>query len=317
MHISIWLVNPEVKSLNFSESQKKLLEEALPDTVVSLHKDSVSFKESLKDTDIALVWVFNQKWLTLAPKLKWIATPSAGREFLSLNLPENIMITYGSFHGELIAETVLSAILGFSRGTLWAYKYHREFIWPRKEIEFHIKAFKGSHLVILGFGNIGECIAKLAKPFGVKITGIKRDLINSPDFFDMDDKITTVEELDAILPETDHLVLVLPRDKSTDNILDKRRLELLPSHAYIYNVGRGNAIDEIALTNLLKEGRIAGAYLDVFKKEPLDADSPLNNCPNILITPHSSARAPHFFDLFINEFVSRYEKWKKKEKIFF
>jgi len=313
LHISIWLNHPVVEYMRFSEENKdRLLKLLPPDTYISLHKKHTTFKESLKDADIALVWIFNQKWLELAPKLKWIALPSAGKDHIHLDLPESIILTNSSFHGELIAPTVLGAMLGFSRGLFWASQNQTKYVWPRKEIVPQCAPLKGAHLVILGFGNIGRRIAKLAKPFGMKITGIKRTLIDLPDFLDTEeDKIITVEEMDSVLPETDHLVVVLPSDKSSNDIIDKKRLELLPERAYIYNVGRGNAIEENALIEALKNGRIKGAYLDVFKNEPLEEESPLRDCPNLLMTPHSSAWAPNFFDLFIDEFVLKYSEWIK------
>jgi len=313
MHISIWLNHPVVEYMRFSEQNCDKLQKLLPEATISVHKSHTTFKESLEDADIALVWIFNQKWFALAKKLKWIALPSAGMDYIHLDLPESIKLTNSSFHGEFIAETVIGAILGFSRGLFWASQNQKNYIWPRKEIVPYLRPLKGSHLVILGFGNIGNRIAKLAKPFGVRITGIKRTLIDLPNFLDKDeDKIVTVEDMDKILPEADHLVVVLPRDKSTDNIINRERLELLPKHAYLYNVGRGNAIEENALAEVLINNQIKGAYLDVFKEEPLPKDSPLRNCSvNLLMTPHSSAVSPNFFDRFIDEFVLRYKDWIK------
>ncbi|MFX1338566.1 MAG: D-2-hydroxyacid dehydrogenase [Promethearchaeota archaeon] len=311
MHISIWLTNPVVKAWNASENHKKKLEESLPECTVSLHNSSQSFKDNLINTDIALVWVFNQKWLEMAPKLKWIATPSAGKDWFNIDVPERMIVSYGAFHGKIIAENVIGAILGFIRGLNFAGQFQDKYLWPREEIEPYCNTLRGSHLVILGFGKIGNWIAKLAKPFGAKITGVKRVLMKPPYFFDEKDKIITIDDLDSILPKTDHLVLALPRDKSTDNIIDKRKLELLPNHCYIYNIGRGNAINEEDLAYALKNNVIKGAYLDVFKEEPLDKNSPLRYCPNILRTPHSSAMSPNFLDLFIEEFIERYKKWKE------
>lgn len=311
MNISIWLFHPDVKSWNFNEKYKNKLEKTLPDCSVSIYNDSNSFKENLKNTDIAIVWVFNQAWLKMAPKLKWIATPSAGKDWFAIELPNEIYITYGAFHGKIIAETVLGAMLSFSRGLYFACQNQKKYIWPRQEIESYCNSLRGSHLVILGFGKIGQWIAKLAKPFGIRITGVKQNMIETPDYFDNNDKIVTEEELDNLLPTIDHLVIALPRNKSTDNIIDKRRLDLLSDKACIYNIGRGNAIDEDALSNALKEAKIKGAYLDVFKKEPLSKISPLRNSPNILITPHSSAIAPNFLDYFVDEFIERYKQWKK------
>lgn len=312
MHINIWLNHPVVEYMRFSEQNRDRLQKLLPEVTISVHMSHTTFKESLEYADIALVWIFNQKWLALAKKLKWIALPSAGIDHIHLNLPEDILLTNSSFHGEFIAETVLGAMLGFSRGLFWASQNQKNYVWPRKEIVPHITPLKGAHLVILGYGNIGIRIARLAKPFGVRITGIKRTVINLPDFLNRDeDKIITIEDIDTVLPEADHLVVVLPSDKSTDNIIDKKRLDLLSKHAYIYNVGRGNAIEENALAEALKTNRIRGAYLDVFKNEPLEKDSPLRDCSNLLMTPHSSAWSKTFFDRFIDEFVFRYKRWIK------
>ena len=296
----------------FSEKNCERLQELLPDVEISLHKKHTTFKESLEDADIVFVWVFNQKWIALVKKLKWIALPSAGMDHIHLDLPKGIILTNSSFHGEFIAETVLGAMLGFSRGLFWASQ-NQDKEWPREEIVPNIRPLKGSHLVILGFGNIGSRVARKAKPFGVRITGIKRNLIPLPDFLNKDeDKIITIEDMDNILPEADHFVIALPKDESTDDIINRERLNLLPKHAYLYNVGRGNAIEENALAEVLKNNQIKGAYLDVFKKEPLPKDSPLrNSSANLLMTPHSSAVSPNFFDRFIDEFVIRYKKWIK------
>ena len=312
MHISIWLNHPTVEYMRFSEKNCERLQELLPDVEISLHKSHKTFKESLEHADIAFVWVFNQKWFALARKLKWIALPSAGMDHIHLDLPEGISLTNSSFHGEFIAETVLGAMLGFSRGLFWASQ-NQDKEWPREEIVPNIRPLKGSHLVILGFGNIGSQVARKAKPFGVRITGIKRTLINLPNFFNKDeDKIITIGDLEKILPEADHFVIALPKDESTDDIINRERLNLLPKHAYLYNVGRGNAIEENALAEVLINNQIKGAYLDVFKEEPLPKDSPLRNCSvNLLMTPHSSAVSPNFFDRFIDEFVLRYKDWIK------
>lgn len=312
MHINVWLTNPQVKCFNFTEKQKKTLKKQISNVRVTLNNNSRDFKNNLKDTDIAIVWVFKQEWLEIAPKLKWIATPAAGRDFFKLNLPENIYISYGSFHGQIMAETLIGMILSAARGILKTFQLQNTSEWPRDELDKTMTNLAGSQVTILGFGSIGYEIARLLKPFNVKIIGIKRKLINKPNFFDENDKILTINKLDSILPKTDHLVLVLPGDKTTDNIINKKRLHLLPKHSYIYNIGRGNSIDEDALINALNNNKIAGAYLDVFKQEPLSLSSPLRNCKNIFIMPHASAIAPNYMDLFVDEFITGFNEWIKR-----
>ncbi|MBD3341464.1 MAG: hydroxyacid dehydrogenase [Candidatus Lokiarchaeota archaeon] len=310
MKLSVLIRSSAIEALNFSKENKKKLEDLLPDIDVIVHNTPKSFRDDLSDVDIALVWNFKPSWIKRAPILKWIAVPSAGTDYMSKDdYPERIKFTNSTFHGKIMAETVLGAMLGFSRGLFWNIKNFNEFQWPRNQIDNYSTTLKGSHLAILGYGHIGRYIAELAKPFGVRITGIKRTMTKKPSFFEENDKIITIESLDSILPYVDHLVVVLPRTESTNNIIEKERLNLLPKKAYLYNIGRGNAINEAALIDSLNQEKISGAYLDVFENEPLADDSPLRKCPNIVLTPHSSAIAPNFLNLFIDEFVERYKKW--------
>jgi phosphoglycerate dehydrogenase-like enzyme len=100
------------------------------------------------------------------------------------------------------------------------------------------------------------------------------------------------DELDAELRQTDVLVMILPATEATTHALDAARLTALPRHAFVVNVGRGTTVDEPALVAALTEGRIAGAALDVTEVEPLPADSPLWDAPNLLLTPHAAGGRP-------------------------
>jgi phosphoglycerate dehydrogenase-like enzyme len=129
-----------------------------------------------------------------------------------------------------------------------------------------------------------------------------------PDYFVEGDRLLAAERLDEVLRQTDHLVLCLPATPATTGIVDARRMALLPGNAGIYNVGRGNVLDEQALSVLLEERPLCEAYLDVFQEEPLAAESPLRNLPNCLILPHVSANSPEYIDLFVEELIERLEE---------
>ena len=124
-----------------------------------------------------------------------------------------------------------------------------------------------------------------------------------PAFFDDDDTMLPVTQLDGILPTVDHLVLALPGGAGTDGLLSAQRLALLPRHAWVHNVGRGNALDEDALSEALEAGRLAGACLDVYQAEPLPGTSPLRKAPNVLLMPHVSAVSPRYMELFCDELI--------------
>ena len=100
------------------------------------------------------------------------------------------------------------------------------------------------------------------------------------------DRTVTVDRLEEVLPETDLLILSLPATAETKNILNAARLALLPETARLVNVGRGSAVDQQALEKMLREGKLAGAALDVFVQEPIPAEDSLWDCPGLLITPH-------------------------------
>jgi len=158
---------------------------------------------------------------------------------------------------------------------------------------------------VLGFGHIGGHIARLLKCLGAEITGLRRTPGARPEYFSEEDRLLSVSRLDDVLAKTDHLVLCLPATPDTTGIVNAGRLALLSPQAGIYNVGRGNAIDEAALAALLRKRPLCEAYLDVFGEEPLAADSPLRGLPNCLVLPHVSAVAPEYMDLFVGELIDR------------
>lgn len=145
------------------------------------------------------------------------------------------------------------------------------------------KSLKDCRITALGTGDIGECFANRVRAFEpASLIGVNRSGKNVDAF----DRIVKIDALDEVLPDTDLLVMSLPDTAETRGILSRKRMELLPQGAYIVNVGRGSAIDEDALADLLESGYLAGAALDVFRTEPLPADSRLWKTKNLLITPH-------------------------------
>jgi phosphoglycerate dehydrogenase-like enzyme len=196
-------------------------------------------------------------------------------------------------------------MLSHARGLLRAHSLQREDPWPSRALEPGLRMLKGSRVTILGLGNIGRHIGGLAKCFGAVITGLKRNPGERPEYFTGEDRLLPVQGLDEVLRQTDHLVLCLPATQDTTGILNARRMAMLPENAGLYNVGRGNAVEEDALAAFLAKRPLCEAYLDVFREEPLAAQSPLRNLPNCLILPHVSANSPEYMDLFIDELVER------------
>ena len=149
-----------------------------------------------------------------------------------------------------------------------------------------MRSIIGSTITVLGTGDIGTNFARRAKALGAKtVRGVRRSKKPCDPAFD---EVHTLDGLDAVLPQTEILVMALPNTSETVGILSRQRIALLPEGAYVANVGRGSAVDQEALMDALNSGHLAGAALDVMVPEPLPADHPLWSTKKLLLTPHIS-----------------------------
>lgn len=148
----------------------------------------------------------------------------------------------------------------------------------------NIRSLYGCRITVLGAGDIGTEFARRVRAFHpARLTAVRRGAREGDAAFD-ETRVTA--ELDALLPETDLLVMALPNTPETAGILSRERMALLPRGALVVNVGRGAAVDQDALIDALNSGHLGGAALDVVVPEPLPADHPLRDAKNILLTPH-------------------------------
>jgi phosphoglycerate dehydrogenase-like enzyme len=205
--------------------------------------------------------------------LRAIQTTSAGVDWLIGRVPEHVAVhnARGVFDVPL-AEWVIGAILAMQRGLIES----RDAQASREWASIEPPELSGRRVVILGLGSIGTAIADRLRAFGVSITGVARTAR---------DGVRGMADLDAVLPEAEILVNMLPLSTETDGLLEARRLGLLPDGALVVNGGRGRTIVTSALVAELQAGRLRAA-LDVTDPEPLPADHPLWRLPNVLITPH-------------------------------
>jgi phosphoglycerate dehydrogenase-like enzyme len=310
--VAVWL-HAAVPAFALTAAQAERLRQALPGATVTVYDAEDAFARGLADAEMGIGWRFRQAWIDAAPRLQWLATPAAGQDYFQLTLRPGMRVTYGTFHGTLMAETVVAMVLGESRGLLDGVRRQTSGeVWPREALAPRLRSVRGTHAVIVGFGRIGEWVGRLLKPFGIRVTGIRRnpEADSKPSWMGTEDRILPVSHLDAALTDADHVILVLPRSAETDRIMDAGRLALMPQRAVLYNVGRGNAVDEDALARALREGRMRAACLDVFSREPLPADSPLLQTPNLYRMPHLAAVAPEYLDYYIDELAGL---WRAKD----
>jgi phosphoglycerate dehydrogenase-like enzyme len=310
MTIAIFL-EQRIPSFCVKARQVGRLREMFPAVTFVWCRSAEAFLRALPGVTVALTNTFRPEWFGNAPKLRYILCPAAGRDVLNpvpLVPPPEVYIHYGTFHGRLMAETVAGLMLAFNRGILLAYKEQLAGnLWPADPLcePGACRVLRGSRAAIVGFGNLGQWISKTLIPLGVNVTGLRRTPPDvRPHWFRPGDRVMSVTLLDAVLPTLDHLILALPSEASTDRLIGARQLARLPRHAVIYNVGRGNCIDEAALAETLAARRISGACLDVFAEEPLTRTSPLSvNLPGLVRMPHASAYGDMYLDFFLDEVI--------------
>jgi phosphoglycerate dehydrogenase-like enzyme len=151
----------------------------------------------------------------------------------------------------------------------------------------------GKTLLIIGLGGIGSRLAQLAKAFGLRVIGIKRNPATGGEAADSAHGLT---DLKTLLPEADFVVLTCPLNAETEKVIDADAFSRMKPSAYLVNVARGRCVDEIALIKALQDQMIAGAAIDVTVEEPLPASSPLWGLSNLLITPHTAGETRQYED---------------------
>jgi phosphoglycerate dehydrogenase-like enzyme len=152
---------------------------------------------------------------------------------------------------------------------------------------------QGKTLVIVGLGKIGGRLAQLAKAFDMRVIGVRRDPAGGRGAAD---EVHALSALPGLLPAADFVALTCPLTPETTNLIDATALAAMRPSAYLVNCARGRVVDEPALVTALREGRIAGAGIDVTWEEPLPAESPLWDAPNAFITPHTAGETRRYED---------------------
>lgn len=277
------------------------IREALPDIRITVATGNSDFLEKLPEAECVLAWVFKPDWYERASHLKTLFTPAAGHDWVAADPSGRVKTYYGSFHGRIMRESLLSMMLYFNRriGTSLDDQHNR--IWGRLDYSSCISLFS-QRVLIIGFGSLGKSAGGLLKAFGAGVVGVKRTLAGVEVHPDAD-KMITFDQLSEELPFADHVVFLLPGGTMTDGIFTEQHFNAMKQGAYLYNLGRGNCYREEDLLGALMEGPLAGAGLDVFADEPLPPSSPLWDRPNVLITPHSSAISREYIDLFVQEWL--------------
>ena len=223
------------------------------------------------------------------PNIRWLQLLNAGFEKVDLDLlkARGIWFTNArSVYCGTIAEDVLAKILLLARQYPRHFADRQKHFWPDDEqLPNHNIDLDGKVLGILGAGAIGREIARRAAAFGLIVRGYDPYVSQQEGF----ETIYGAGEMARLLGESDFVITSLPVTNETRGIMNADALKMMKPSAYLINVARGEIVDEAALAEALKSGRIAGAAIDVARHEPLPPDDPLWDAPNLIITPHRAA----------------------------
>ncbi|MBO0925365.1 phosphoglycerate dehydrogenase [Cellulomonas sp. zg-ZUI199] len=231
-----------------------------------------------------------------APHVRWVQTLAAGPDaVLAAGFAPEAVITNGrGLHDATVTEHVLALTLACLRsvpGMVRAQAAHR---WAAElgglqplHDPGRVRTLTDAHVTVWGFGSIAARLAPLLTGLGARVTGVATTAGVRHGV-----RVVTPADLPGILPTTDVLIGLLPALDATHRAIDARVLGLLPSRAWVVNAGRGSTLDEDALLAAVRAGTVAGAALDVLATEPLPADSPLWDEPDVLISPHAAGGRP-------------------------
>jgi len=239
--------------------------------------------------------------------LRWVQATWAGVEpLLDPSLRRDYVLTNArGVFGRLMSEYVFGYLIARERLMFEKHAAQLAGRWDPTPPG----TLRGKLLGLLGVGSIGAALAQTAKHFGMRVKGYTRASEGCPDV----DTYFHGDEIEAFAADLDYLVCVMPHTAETRHLVDTKLLAALPARAVFVNPGRGTVVDEAALAAALREGRLAGAVLDVFQQEPLPADHVFWRTPNVIITSHTAALsvpadiAPVFID--------NYRRWVASEPL--
>jgi phosphoglycerate dehydrogenase-like enzyme len=252
-----------------------------------------------------------RKLLGAAPKLRWYHSIGAGVEDL-IGVTEfrdrGITLTNNSGSYDIqIAEHALAFILAAAK-RLHVYRDQQA---RRSWKEHRQDELRGATLVVYGLGSIGAEIAHLGSALGMRVIGVRRRV----EPVEGVERIVPPELLEDVAAEADYLAIAAPLTRATRGAISREVIGRMKKTAWIVNIARGAIVDEDALVDALRHGRLGGAGLDAFTTEPLPADHPLWTLENVLISPHSSNSSPRVQERTVALFVENLRRFKADQPL--
>ena len=251
--------------------------------------------------------------LRKSPSLRWLQIHPAGAErpiYRELRGRGVKVTTASGATAVTVSHSVLGALIAINRRFPLLADAQRRHAWEPRLGERSPRDLKGQTAVIVGMGPIGRNIATLLKTLGMATVGVRRTSEAAPPC----DRTIAYDQLQDVLPQADVLILCCPASPVTRGIANAKAFAAMPMGSLFINVSRGEIAIEKDVIEALQSGRFAGAYLDVFEREPLDPASPLWDMPNVLVSPHTASHSlgqnEAIFEIFLDN-LARFREGRK------
>ena len=225
--------------------------------------------------------------LSNAPSLAWVQMHSAGADrpvYGDLMARGVALSSSVGSNASVVAQSALGGMLALARRLPQIMAAQRAHVWEPLIQSGLPRDLGGQTAVIVGWGGIGQQLGALLRLLGLRVVVVRSSATPAGEGIET----VSYETISSVLPTADWLLLACPLTDRTHGLISAGAMALLPAGAHIINVARGDVLDELALIEALQNGRLAGAYLDVFAHEPLPAESPIWDLPNVIASPHSA-----------------------------
>ena len=301
-----------IVGLQITKNKKKykklvsLIDDSGLDNVSFLHiENDASLKKNFKKIDVLVTYKITPDLFKYRSKnLKWIHIGSSGVEenlFEDLIKSKVIITNSKGINSKPVAEFIISQIMFFAKQILECENFKSNKIWDQWNLAKKTIQLSDSTLGIIGYGQIGKELSKMAKALNMKVLATRR-LQKKIEHKKFVDSLMPMSKINFILEHSNFIALTCPLTPLTKNLIDKNSFKIMRNDSYLINISRGNIINENDLIIALKKKQIAGAALDVFSKEPLDHDNKLFELDNVFLSPHISGNFKQYQKNMIEQF---------------
>ena len=295
---SILVYHPEPGE---AQAYARLIERPKPPFAVVVCATSADAEPHVADAEILYAWNLPRELLPRARSLRWVQNMGAGVERVMVpELPRRVTVTrVAGIFGPWMAEYVLGWCLWFTQRTETFRAQQRERRWGQMDpLRLH-----GATLCVVGLGDIGRAIARAARGFGMRVVGVSRRGTRVAEAA----RVYTTRDIREAVAAADFIALAVPLTEATRGLIGAAELTAMRPSAWLINVARGPIVDQAALLEALRGGRLGGAVLDVFDDEPLPPGHPLWQLDNVVVTPHiSGPSTPSEIAPIFNDNLRRY-----------